>query len=66
MHFEGKADGYRQAMNCEADEVRRLRDRACGQSICQLTENRDPYQYQFFCGVAAAATEVIGLHVTSD
>jgi hypothetical protein len=63
MHFEGKAEGYRTAVNRNVDEIRRLRDEAHTESLRQWSEVEDPYQYEYFCGVAAARSEVIGLHM---
>ena len=62
MHFEGKIEGYRKAVNRTPDTMRRLRDDAHAESLRQWFEVRDPWQYQYFCGVASAANDVIALH----
>jgi hypothetical protein len=63
VYFEGKAQGFQMLIDSGVDESLRVRDLAQAESIRHWRAAKDPLKYQFFDGIAAAATEVIGLHL---
>jgi hypothetical protein len=62
VYFEGKKAGFEMLQDKNETQVVFARDHAQAEAIRHRTELSDLLKYQYFEGIAAAATEVLGLY----
>ncbi len=65
IYFKGKSAGFEMFLDAGIEVVRVGRDHAQAEASRHRVDN-DPRKYQYFEGIAAAATEVLGLHLISE
>jgi hypothetical protein len=65
IYFKGKTAGFEMFLDAEIEVVRRGRDHAQAEALRERAKN-DLNKYQYFEGIAAAAAEVLGLHLISE
>ena len=63
VFFEGKKSGFEVLQDKNEYQVVIVRDLAQSEAVRHLTEQSDLLKYQYFCGILAAANEVMGLHI---